>query len=84
MRAFPNPASQSIQLEFPLQQDANLHVEVFDLLGRSMLRNHMGMQVKGAKLIPLDISELAPGRYVVAVLQDDAILYHFPVIKSLD
>ncbi|MEY2894528.1 MAG: hypothetical protein RIS42_247 [Bacteroidota bacterium] len=84
MRAFPNPASQTIQLEFPLQQDANLHVEVFDLLGRSMLRKHMGMQVKGAKLIPLDISELAPGRYVVAVLQDDAILYRFPVIKSLD
>jgi hypothetical protein len=84
IRAFPNPASQSIQLEFPLLQDANLHVEVFDLLGRSTLRKYMGMQVKGAKLIPLDISELAPGRYVVAVLRDDAILYRFPVIKSLD
>jgi hypothetical protein len=84
IRAFPNPASQSIQLEFPLLQDANLHVEVFDLLGRSTLRKYMGMQVKGAKLIPLDISELAPGRYVVAVLRDDVILYRFPVIKSLD
>ncbi len=84
IRAFPNPASQSIQLEFPLLQDANLHVEVFDLLGRSTLRKYMGMQVKGAKLIPLDISELAPGRYVVAVLRDDAILYRFPFIKSLD
>jgi hypothetical protein len=84
IRAFPNPARHSIQLEFPLSQDANLHVEVFDLLGRTVMGKQMGMQAKGSKLIPLDISSLSAGRYVIQVLSEDQALYRFPVIKSLD
>ena len=33
IRAFPNPAGRMINLEFPLQEDANLRLELFDLLG---------------------------------------------------
>lgn len=84
IRAFPNPAKHSIQLEFPLSQDANLHVEVFDLLGRSMMSKYMGMHLKGSKLIPLDISSLSASRYVIHVLAGDQVLYRFPVIKDLD
>ncbi|MBP6055117.1 MAG: CotH kinase family protein [Cytophagaceae bacterium] len=84
IRAFPNPATQSIQLEFPLQQNGNLNLEIFDLLGRSVLKKALGAQVKGPQLIPVDISALAPSRYVIAILQDDAILYRFPIVKSLD
>jgi hypothetical protein len=84
IRAFPNPASQSIQLEFPLQQNGNLHVEIYDLLGRSVLKKPLGAQMKGPQLIPVDISALTPSRYVIAILQDDAILYRFPIVKSLD
>lgn len=84
IRAFPNPASQLIQLEFPLQQNGNLNLEIFDLLGRSVLKKALGSQVKGPQLIPMDISALAPSRYVIAILQDDAILYRFPIVKSLD
>jgi hypothetical protein len=84
IRAFPNPATQLIQLEFPLQQNGNLNLEIFDLLGRSVLKKALGAQVKGPQLIPVDISALAPSRYVIAILQDDAILYRFPIVKSLD
>jgi hypothetical protein len=84
IRAYPNPATDLIQLEFPLQQDANLHVEIFDLMGRSVQRKQLGMYTKGAKVIPLDISNLAPSRYVVAILHDEAVLYRFPVVKNLD
>ena len=84
IRAFPNPATQLIQLEFPLQQNGNFHGEIFDLLGRSVLKKPLGAQLKGAQLIPVDISALTPSRYVIAILQDDAILYSFPIVKSLD
>lgn len=84
IRAFPNPATQSIQLEFPLEQNGNLSLEIYDLLGRSVLKKSLGAQVKGPQLIPVDISSLTPSRYVIAILQDDAILYRFPIVKSLD
>lgn len=84
IRAFPNPATQSIQLEFPLEQNGNLSLEIYDLLGRSVLKKSLGAQVKGPQLIPVDISALTPSRYVIAILQDDAILYRFPIVKSLD
>lgn len=84
IRAFPNPATQSIQLEFPLEQNGNLSLEIYDLLGRSVFKKSLGAQVKGTQLIPVDISALTPSRYVIAILQDDAILYRFPIVKSLD
>lgn len=84
IRAFPNPATQSIQLEFPLEQNGNLSLEIYDLLGRSVLKKPLGAQVKGPQLIPVDISALTPSRYVIAILQDDAILYRFPIVKSLE
>lgn len=84
IRAFPNPATQSIQLEFPLEQNGNLSLEIYDLLGRSVLKKPLGAQLKGPQLIPMDISALTPSRYVIAILQDDAILYRFPIVKSLE
>lgn len=82
IRSFPNPATQMITLEFPLQQDAELRLELYDLLGRSALKRSLGYQLQGQKIIPLDISSMVPGRYVIAILKEDALLFRFPIIKS--
>lgn len=84
IRAFPNPAGRMINLEFPLQEDANLRLELFDLLGSVVLSRPLGHHNKGPLIIPLDISTLVPGRYVITVLKDNELLYRFPIIKSLD
>lgn len=84
VRAYPNPAGQVINLTFPLQQAANLHVKVYDLSGRSIKQEQIGPRSPGAQVISMDISSLASGRYVLFVLHDDNILYRFPIVKSLD
>lgn len=84
LRAFPNPARHTINLEFPLQQDSNLRLEIFDLLGRVVLSRPLGLQKKGSVIIPLDISSISPGRYVITILMDNEPLFRFPVVKSLD
>ena len=84
LRAFPNPARHTINLEFPLQQDSNLRLEIFDLLGRVVLSRPLGLQKKGSVIIPLDISSISPGRYVITILMDNELLFRFPVVKSLD
>jgi CotH kinase protein len=84
IRAFPNPAGQMINLEFPLQEEVNLRLELFDLLGRVVLSRPLGHHNKGPVIIPLDISPLVPGRYVITILKDNELLYRFPIMKSLD
>jgi CotH kinase protein len=84
IRAFPNPAGQMINLEFPLQEEVNLRLELFDLLGRVVLSRPLGHHNKGPVIIPLDISTLVPGRYVITILKDNELLYRFPIMKSLD
>lgn len=84
LAVFPNPATHSISVSFPLQQAALLRTEVYDLAGRSVLRKSWGTYAPGATLIPMDISSLEPGRYVLYVWQDDAVRYRFPIVKSLD
>ena len=84
IRAFPNPAGRMINLEFTLQEDANLRLELFDLLGSVVLSRPLGHHNKGHLIIPLDISTLVPGRYVITVLKYNELLYRFPIIKSLD
>lgn len=84
VRAYPNPASQVITLTFPLQQAANLHVKVYDLSGRSIKNEQVGPKAPGPQVISMDISSLASGRYVLFVLDEDDILYRFPIVKSLD
>ena len=84
LRAFPNPAAHSVTLEFPLSQDAALNLQVVDLLGRSVLRKNLGNITHGNTIVPLDISSLSPGRYIIQILTQENILYRFPFIKSLD
>jgi hypothetical protein len=84
IRAFPNPAGQMINLEFPLQEEVNLRLELFDLLGRVVLSRPLGHHNKGPVIIPLEISTLVPGRYVITILKDNELLYRFPIMKSLD
>jgi hypothetical protein len=84
LRAFPNPAAHSVTLEFPLSQDAALDLQVVDLLGRSVLQKNLGYIAHGNTIVPLDISSLSSGRYIIQIFTQENILYRFPFIKSLD
>ncbi len=63
--AGPNPARGALALSFALPEAAEASAEVFDALGRSVLRADLGAQAAGAGAARLDVSGLAPCVYVV-------------------
>ncbi|HMB92693.1 MAG TPA: GEVED domain-containing protein [Rhodothermales bacterium] len=63
--AYPNPFNPSTTLRFDLPEDAEVHVEVFDLLGRQVLALTTERIGAGAnQTLRLDASALASGLYL--------------------
>lgn len=84
IRAFPNPSSNEVKLEFPLPYLADVKILVYDLMGRRVLQQSLGSFDKGSVRVPVDISSLAVGQYVIIVFGGEEILYRFPVHKNLN
>ncbi len=63
--AGPNPTRGALALSFALPEAADASAELFDALGRSVLRADLGPQSAGAGTARLDLSGLASGVYVM-------------------
>jgi hypothetical protein len=61
---YPNPASSTLFLELPLETNSKVNIEVFDIAGKSVLHEEQE-GVVGENKIPLDISTLAKGAYMI-------------------
>jgi hypothetical protein len=84
IRAYPNPTSYEVKLEFPLPYSSDIKVLVYDLMGRCVLQHSPGSFAKGPTSIPVNISSLSVGQYVINVSGEEGILFRFPVVKCLD
>ena len=65
--AFPNPVRGSGEVRLTLGEAARVRVEVFDVLGRLATTLVDGDRRAGLHALPLDVSALAPGAYVLRV-----------------
>jgi len=64
---YPNPASTSILVEYQLNQHAPMHIEVYDMLGRSMASINGVTPAQGTYQHRIDISNLQSGVYFVSL-----------------
>ena len=65
---YPNPFNPTTNLVFDLPEDATIRVEVYDLLGRSVMEVSAVEVAAGAgRQLQLDASSLASGTYVYRV-----------------
>lgn len=69
--AFPNPATRTATVRFDLPTPATVRVEVFDVLGRRVLRVVEGSTPAGTHVVTLDASDLAAGLYLVRLTADE-------------
>jgi hypothetical protein len=69
---YPNPAQQSISLQFPVAASA-LNVCISDVLGRSMIRQ-TGMITKAGS-ITLEVSALPAGVYLVSAVDEEGQVF---------
>jgi bacillolysin len=66
IQAFPNPVEDVINLHWEGQQQEQLTLEVFDGVGRSVMRTEIN-SVEGANTYALNVEELPTGAYVVRI-----------------
>lgn len=77
LNIYPNPSDGVFQVDYPGKGDEAAEIQVFDLSGRRLLVNQWNA---GSAL--LDLSHLAPGRYLVHLRASDKSLFQSIVINS--
>ncbi len=84
LKCYPNPTTQSVQLDFPLGQDTKLVMELFDAMGRLVRRQELGNFLAGQNRITMDLSSEIVGKYFIHLSDSRETIYRFPVLKSLE
>ena len=64
---FPNPASQTVTLDFELMQSATVNVEIYDLVGKIHKVSIQEQLTAGRQLKTVDVSQLPVGVYMLRI-----------------
>lgn len=70
LTAFPNPTMGEVAVRFELERTQRATLEVFDLLGRPLERNDLGVLSAGEHEARVDLSMQQPGLYVIRLVGD--------------
>ncbi|WNJ20713.1 T9SS type A sorting domain-containing protein [Pontibacter sp. G13] len=65
--AFPNPAHQSMQVQFELSTPQSIEMAIYDRAGREVVRYSLGMYQPGKHQVTLDLSGIPAGSYIYGV-----------------
>lgn len=76
---FPNPASNSVTVEFENEKDEPVTVEITDVSGKPY--HTSTVSGKGTKTLSIDVSDLGAGNYLIRMAQGDRMLIKKLVIE---
>lgn len=65
LNIYPNPASESVNLEYGIDEGQNAQVEIFDLTGKLVLTNNLAPQ---QEVYSIETDELEAGVYMLRVI----------------
>ena len=71
---YPNPVTQTANIEFTLNNQSNMKITVLDMLGKSVMSLYEGVMNTGQHKIQLDASNLAQGIYFVKLQSNNEII----------
>jgi hypothetical protein len=66
-KVFPNPARNTVEIDFDVTKSSDVKVSIVNLVGQEVLSNNFGKVNAGKYNLPMNISNLNPGIYVVTV-----------------
>ncbi len=81
LRLAPNPASETVQLQFQAQETDELQLQVLNLLGQPVLLQSIRVW-PGEHRTSLAIGELAPGYYLLTLQNEEGAKVTKPFIKQ--
>ncbi len=67
VNAFPNPASNYLNIQYSLIEDADVTIEVHDVLGSKVLNQQLGARSNQVQNHKINISDLKQGLYFVTI-----------------
>lgn len=68
---YPNPAQDNTMVEFSLEQQDNITVDVMDLTGKVVQQVYTGDLGMGTHRFPVNTAELSSGIYLVRLMTDE-------------
>ncbi len=78
----PNPCTQSTVLRFASESRGQIEIGLYDLLGRELALLFKGEWEGGIRAIPIDVSGLAAGRYIIRIRTPHG-QQQLPLVKSV-
>ncbi|GAB5557820.1 MAG: hypothetical protein SchgKO_20330 [Schleiferiaceae bacterium] len=79
---FPNPSSDIINIEFELLEDADVTVEVINMMGQTVFAEDLGNLATGVNRNQISVSTLTPGVYFANItIGDEVITTRINVVK---
>lgn len=72
--AFPNPADETINLRYQLDQTERVNLEVYSAEGRLLKKLDLGVRLPGEHTEALDVGQLPAGAYVYGIVTESSRL----------
>ncbi|WNJ19692.1 T9SS type A sorting domain-containing protein [Pontibacter sp. G13] len=82
LRAFPNPTTDRVFVDYALTQSANVDIIISNLMGQQLMHQSLGLQAQGGQHTELDLSQLARGMYILQVWTDHDIAGTLRIVKQ--
>ncbi len=80
---YPNPTDNLVTIELYSQNQDLVYLQLFDVLGRTVLVNPATEVSAGTTLLPVDISSLSPGTYILQVrTKNGSLTGDYKVVKK--
>ncbi len=72
-RVYPNPAVNQTNVQFELNEAANVSIELINAMGQVVFANNLG-EVNGQQTLAIDASELSEGIYLINISVDNQVI----------
>jgi uncharacterized protein (DUF1501 family) len=82
MKCYPNPTNAGISINYSLQKEAMVAIEVKDISGRTIGNIHNTHAGPGEHLFDFDLSQYANGTYFVTLTANETVILTEKVILS--
>lgn len=72
---YPNPFSSSTNIQFQLDQDGEVRIEIYDITGKLVRQKRLGMiPANSVQVVEIQRANLAPGTYTYQIISGDSRL----------
>lgn len=79
---YPNPANTTLNLDYVLNMDGEVQIEISDVLGKKVIQETTDGHAAEKTNKVLNAADLAPGTYLLTIKQNGAVILSTKVIKN--